>query len=243
MAREVQNAQNRIREMERQHIGRYLVHQIRNSVTPIRLCAAYLKDSTALAAEKAPAAYQKQSESIDIIGSEADKIDRLLARFRRLYAFPEPVTVKLELNGLVRSVMQRYPEVDVSYSREKVYIRGDKNLLEQALSNIVDNAVEAVNDRGEADTMKVEQGTSVPPDVLPVSVAVSQEAEVVVSDRGPGIPKELLDRLFQDYVSTKSHGMGIGLSFVKRVLDLHSFRVDVESVEGKGTAFRIEMHE
>lgn len=222
LAGEVKRSQEKIKEMERQNIGRYFIHQIRNSITPIKLCTDVLKE------EKMTnnPVDQKRQESLHIITNETVKIENLLTRFRSLYAFPEPMMTDVEVGGLVGNVLEKYDNVSFTGPGAKIYIRGDKNLLEQAVGNIMDNAVEA--------------------DPVGVDVSVFREergAAIEVRDNGPGIPSAIQQQLFHDFVTTKRHGMGIGLSFVKKVLDLHRFSIEVDSKPGSGTTIRIRCYE
>jgi len=223
LAEEVQGSQEKIREMERQNIGRYLVHQVRNSITPIRLCLDVFRRGNSSCGPE-------QQESLDIIAGETDKIEELMTRFRSLYAFPEPVMGDIELCSLLRSLLGKYGHISLEGCSEKIYIRGDRNLLEQAIGNIVDNAVEADHHEGE------------PAGVRVVVRRTGNGPAVEIEDRGPGIPAEIKDTMFTDYKTTKRHGMGIGLSFVKRVLDLHGFSILIDSEEGKGTTVEVRLY-
>jgi signal transduction histidine kinase len=240
LAGEVRNSQERIKEMERQNIGRYLVHQVRNSITPIRLCtdvlkrgikpfsAASIEQSTEILSER-----KESEEAIGIIEGETDKIEDIINRFRRLYTFPEPVMGDIELVGFLKGVVKDYPRAALENEiptepDEKLYIRGDVNLLEQALGNLLNNAQEA-DHKGNVILR------------LCFSVEGREEVGLSVEDKGPGIPETIRDSIFTDYVTTKKQGMGIGLSFVKRVMDLHGFPIELDTVEGMGTKVIVRM--
>jgi len=62
---------------------------------------------------------------------------------------------------------------------------------------------------------------------------------IVVEDTGVGIPADKLDRIFDLYFTTKPQGSGIGLSIVYRIVQLHGGEIEVQSTEGRGTAFRL----
>lgn len=233
LAGEVRDSQERIKEMERQNIGRYLVHQVRNSITPIRLCTDVLKHvnppQKQLPEQSAEDmnAGKKMEEAIGIIEGETDKIEDLINRFRRLYAFPEPVMGEIELTGFLRELLKSYPRVSFENrggddGEAKVYILGDSNLIEQALGNLLDNALEA-DPSGRVSVF------------LRVISSEEDTIELSVEDEGPGIPDVIRDSIFTDYVTTKKQGMGIGLSFVKRVMDLHGFSIELDTEEGRGT--------
>jgi signal transduction histidine kinase len=77
---------------------------------------------------------------------------------------------------------------------------------------------------------------------VPVEVRVRREGEgatVEVVDRGAGIPKEMRDRIFDAFVTTRSQGIGIGLAVVKQIADAHGARIEVDDGEAGGTIFRV----
>ena len=201
----------RITQMERANIGRILAHQFRNSLTPIRLGADELAQEPPVAALPSIAAMLHQ---------EAARMEAMLDRFGALYRFPEPVAAELDLALLVRRLAASYPAVGVEVRGGPVPVHADRTLLEQALANLIQNAVEATagGDGGR------------------VSVAVSDRpVAVTVRDQGAGMTQEQQQRAFDDYYTTKAHGMGVGLSFVRKVAAAHDIRVTLRSRPGQGT--------
>ena len=202
----------RITQMERANIGRVLAHQFRNSLTPIRLGADELAQEPPVSAIPSIAA---------MLHEEAARMEAILDRFGALYRFPEPVPADLDLALLVRRLAAGYPAVRVEVPAGPVPVHADRTLLEQALVNLIQNAVDAT--AGGA-------GGS-------VSVAVSDRpAAIAVRDQGGGMTPEQQQRAFDDYYTTKAHGMGVGLSFVRKVAAAHDIRVTLRSRPGQGTA-------
>ena len=101
----------------------------------------------------------------------------------------------------------------------------DTNLVEQVLINLIVNAIEAVKDREE------------PRIVLSAYYASNKRTVIKVADNGTGMPEEILDKIFIPFFSTRKNGSGIGLSLCKQIMMLHRGNVQVQSREGKGTAF------
>jgi signal transduction histidine kinase len=211
--------QRRILQIERENIGRFLVHQIRNSVTPIRLSAS--------SAKRMAAGSDDIARSMDLVLAEAGKISDLMDRFRILYKFPAITASEIELNALARAIAAGYPGIRAGYAPGNVLIRADRNLLEQAIRNIVQNGIEAAGGNADRVRIAVEEG---PPPGL------------AVSDGGCGMTEEERSRMFDEYYTTKQAGMGIGLAFVKRVAENHGFRILVESRKGQGTSVRMVFH-
>ncbi len=201
----------RITEMERTNIGRYLTHQFRNSLTPIRLGADQL-------AEEGPA---PDSRSIAaMLREEAARMEAILDRFVTLYRFPEPEPAELDIALLAEQLAAGYPGIRVELPGDPVLVQADRTLLEQALANLVQNAIDA--------TAGSDYGS--------VTVSVSERPTVMtVRDRGAGMTQEQQDRAFDDYYTTRESGMGVGLGFVRKVAAAHGIRVTMRSHPGQGT--------
>jgi signal transduction histidine kinase len=107
-------------------------------------------------------------------------------------------------------------------------IEADINLLEQVLINLVVNAIEAV------------KGIEDPHIMLSGSQLLGKKPYIRVTDNGPGMPEELLDKIFIPFFSTKKSGSGIGLSLCKQIMMLHKGNITVQSLVGEGTAFTLQ---
>jgi signal transduction histidine kinase len=108
-------------------------------------------------------------------------------------------------------------------------MRGDADLLKQAILNLVTNALEAMKNEvktGGVLHLKVER--------------TGDSVSVEIADNGPGIPPEVRDKVFQLYFTTKERGSGIGLAMTYRAVQLHNGTVDFTSELGRGTTFRLQ---
>lgn len=105
-------------------------------------------------------------------------------------------------------------------------IRVDRDLMKQAVLNVVVNAIEAMPEGGE---LRFE------------SAVQEDQAEIRISDTGPGIPPEVRDKIFRLYFTTKKEGSGIGLAMTFRVVQLHDGTIDVSSEPGAGTTFALRL--
>ena len=115
-------------------------------------------------------------------------------------------------------------EVEYSTPGQPAMIRGDEDMLKQAVLNLVTNAIEAMKNGGH----------------LRISV-VDQDGNVTleVADDGPGIPAAQRDKVFQLYFTTKEKGSGIGLAMAYRAVQLHNGTVDFTTELDRGTTFRL----
>lgn len=144
---------------------------------------------------------------------------------------------ELDLTSLIENVSEN---MMTNYSQKKIsidldlklpIIRGDQRLMEQVISNLIDNACKY---SGENISIKVE------------SFKKDQKAYILVADKGPGISKEHLQRIFERFYRIESsreamRGTGLGLSIVKHIIAKHGGRIWAESEDQKGATFIIEL--
>jgi len=112
-----------------------------------------------------------------------------------------------------------------SVVRGQAWMRGDPDLLKQAVLNLVTNAMEAMKTGGK----------------LTMRVATSgNQVSLQIADNGPGIPPEVRPKVFQLYFTTKARGSGIGLAMTYRAVQLHNGTIEFESETGRGTTFLLQ---
>jgi signal transduction histidine kinase len=203
-----------------------VAHEIKNPLNAIALRLDLLR-------ARLGAPEEELAPEIDILSREVMRLDRVVKTF---LDFSRPVEVKLaeiDLAGLAREVTDlmapqlrlRGIVVEFEAPDGAAFIRGDADLLKQAILNLVNNAMEAMKNGGN------------------LRVSVSHGADAVtleVADDGPGIPPELRDSVFQLYFTTKSKGSGIGLAMTYRAVQLHNGTIDFSS-DSRGTKFRIQL--
>jgi signal transduction histidine kinase len=169
-------------------------------------------------------------QQMDIITSEIMRLDRVVKTFldftrpvqlnltdMRLREFMEDIAdfARPQANALGIEVRE---EVQV----EDSIITVDMDLLKQAVYNIVVNAIEAMPGGG----------------VLRFEACLKGDnAEIRISDTGPGIPQEVKEKIYDLYFTTKQGGSGIGLAMTFRIVQLHDGTIDFASEPGQGTSF------
>ena len=109
-------------------------------------------------------------------------------------------------------------------------VLADRIQVQQVLLNLIRNAIEAMQDAPRRELIVATQ-------------AMSNESlvEVSVSDTGTGIAPELAEQLFQPFITTKKHGMGVGLSICRTIVESHGGKIWVESEPNRGTVFRFTL--
>ncbi|MBI3932104.1 MAG: PAS domain-containing protein [Acidobacteria bacterium] len=198
-----------------------LLHEIRNPLASMMVYLDLLR--APLAGEAEP------REVLDRAIADGERLARFLEDFQ-IFAGLRPLRLEtVDLPRAARAVAAALawpPAVACSVQGEDgVALVADRRLLEHALRNLLRNALEALTERGGR-----------------VDVVVAREEGVVVvgvTDDGPGIPAEEVERILDPLFTTKSRGTGLGLSIVQRVLELHGGTLRVESPAGGGASFRL----
>ncbi len=159
----------------------------------------------------------------------------------------------LDLNWVAASCVSAEPsltmqpesdpiEVQVDLVRQPLLVNASQYHIERAISNLIRNAVEALGGRGTL-TVRTAVARFEKPAGSLEPVAPGEYALLAVSDTGPGIPRDLLSRVFEPFFSNKtlrdSSGSGLGLSIVHGVVKEHEGYIDVSSEHGRGTTFTL----
>jgi signal transduction histidine kinase len=201
-------------------------HEVKNPINAIVVHLELLKTKMA---SGAPA-----SSHLEIIDSEIHRLDRVV---QTLVDFSRPVEVKLveyDLRHVVMDVVRlsaaEMSMRNVTLTHElpsyPVTAKVDVDLLKQAVLNVVQNGAHAMADGGKLQVVLIEDGKS---------------AVIEVRDEGSGISRELRDKIFDLYFTTKRDGSGIGLAMTYRILQLHHGSIDVESEVGRGSVFQLRI--
>ena len=216
-----------------------MTHEIMNSVAPISSLADTLKHRL----QQSVTSLNDDSGSLDDLELGIDTIKRRsegLLKFAETYRNLNKITTLnlkkvyvRELFGNLLQLMQptleqKDIELETILKDTELQLEVDVNLIEQVLINLVVNAIEAIKD------------SPAPKIVLSAYVASNYKSVIKIADNGNGMPPELLDKIFVPFFSTKKNGSGIGLSLCKQIMMLHRGNVQVQSVEGEGTAFLLQ---
>lgn len=210
-----------------------VVHEIRNPLSSIKVNIQAL--------QRKVAGDSAHSELAAIASKQVDRVERMLGDLLRygkpLEIKPAPVAFG-ELADAVRALVGRGAEqnkvtLSIDTESDSVPIVVDREQMERAVANLVDNAIDAAaaaNETGE--------GT--------VTVTGQKEGDdgrvfaIRVEDNGGGIPESLMDKLFQPFVTTRDEGTGLGLANVKKIAEYHGGTVTAENL-ARGAAFTIRL--
>ncbi len=223
------NLQRRLVDMKRAaamgEMAMFVTHQLRNPIVTVGGFADQLLDP------KIPES--KKKRNIQIIRNEIREMERILLRLGQFLRVQVKEQVPVDVRALLRLVTEAVSS-KVAENRVSIRIEVEDGLstiscdplhVGEALRNLVDNAIDAMGPKGE------------------IRLSARRDTEdwavISVQDEGPGIPNAVKGKIFDAFVSTKQQGMGLGLPYVKRVVDACGGRIEVESEEGKGTTFRL----
>jgi signal transduction histidine kinase len=218
-----------------------MTHEIMNSVAPISSLAETLKDRIQESAQQEQASKETLSDietGISTIKKRSEGLLKFTETYRTLSRINRVNPSKfllIELFEHVQRLLQ--PELvknginlEIVLRDPFLHLEADAALIEQVLINLLLNAIDAVRNN--------------PQPKITVSGEASLIGKIVirVADNGTGIPKELLDKIFIPFFSTKKSGSGIGLSLCKQVMILHKGTIQAQSEEQQGTVFTLQFN-
>ena len=210
-----------------------MTHEIMNSVAPISSLAETLKKRLTSSDTNT---LEDLELGIDTIKRRSEGLLKFAETYRNLNKITKLNLQKVyirELFGNLHQLMaptfeQKGIELEIILKETDLMLEADPSLIEQVLINLIVNAMEAVKDQEE------------PRIILSAEQALNKKIILKVADNGPGIPEEVLDKIFIPFFSTKKSGSGIGLSLCKQIVMLHRGTIQVQSIQGKGTVFSMQ---
>jgi len=211
-------------------VARRIAHEIKNPLTPIQLSAERLKRKYLKEIASDPETFGRLTETIV---RQVGDIGRMVDEFSAFARMPTPVLTVEQLEPVVAQQLDLHREANptVSFSFEgpagPADVMCDSRLVRQALTNLLQNAVDAIEARRDED-----------PEAPPgrIAIRLASEKDVVrlsIEDNGRGLPEEDRDRLTEPYVTTREKGTGLGLAIVKKIMEDHAGWLEL--VDGSGT--------
>jgi len=225
-----------------QKLIRVLTHEIMNSVTPVSSLSNALNDM--LAGENGdlrplnsldPGEVEDLYEGLRAIEQRSRGLLSFVGSYKNLTRLPDPQFRDVSLNDLVAGTVHLMkPQSEKSgvcirqkLSQEDPHVPADPDMMERVLINLLQNALDILEGQAGGEVV--------------VSTGIDREKGhwIEVRDNGPGIPPEILDKIFIPFFTTKKQGSGIGLSLIRQIMQLHKGSVSVRSAQGEGAAFII----
>lgn len=232
MRRTLHDYEDRLRESERvrgaQETARFVAHEIRNTLTPIRASLAVLERQLREAAgDQRPRA----TRALELIQRETDRMTALAGAFSEYARFPERHPERLDLARLAAEVARAEVPgrielaIDVPGTLPEVHV--DREEMERIVRNLVKNGVEAIPESGR----------------IEVRCHAGERGDIVleIADSGVGMDEETLRQALHPGFTTKETGSGLGLALVRRSISHYGGSVQLESRRGEGTCCRIRL--
>ncbi|GAH15711.1 unnamed protein product, partial [marine sediment metagenome] len=188
----------------------YIAHEFRNSLGAIIGLARLVEKG------KKPAS--------DII-KECRTMEELIARLLEYSRPVEPVVSPVDVRQLIDDAVSRISlpkriQLKKKIAKDIPKINGDYDLLHTAITNLLKNSIEAIEKAGS----------------IKVNVAIGDDVLLIaVTDDGCGLDPQELEKIFSPFYSKKESGMGLGLAYVKKIIEIHNGRIEVDSKKGSGT--------
>ena len=213
-----------------------IAHEINQPLTAIvtagSACLRWLADPT-------PDHVAEARDLLRGIISEGNRASQVVDAIRAMYRNDSREKAKLDVNLLIRDVLalqsselrKRQVLVQTELMSGPLSVLADRVQLHQVIANLVKNAIEAMDAVDERSrTLRVKSAVSDP-----------EVALITVEDSGPGIDPENVERIFHPYFTTKTQGMGMGLSICRAIVELHDGRLSARSDADRGSIFQIEL--
>jgi two-component system nitrogen regulation sensor histidine kinase NtrY len=234
MMRKVEMMATRLARTEREaawrDIARQVAHEIKNPLTPMKLNIQYLQQAIATdrpdldkLALKVSNVLIEQIETLNVIASEFSNFAKMPD------ASPEDLNIKESLQTLIE-LFEKTNDVHIELMPDNasLMVYMDKGYLIRVFTNLIQNALQSVEEGNNAKII--------------ISYEQKENSVVItIEDNGTGIPKELQDKLFQPYFTTKSSGTGLGLPMTKNLVENSDGSIWFETKEGIGTKFFVKL--
>lgn len=219
-----------ILEAEKKAYGkviRMMAHEVNNTIGPVNsILESTLKNGQMLNEQNATL-----KNALQVAVERNHNLNIFMRNFADVVRLPQPRKRKVDLHKMISNITTLMSlkagekEIEFKYNLavEPIIISADEQQMEQALINIVKNAIEAIEQRGTI-TFKT----------------ISHPSRLIVSDTGKGIDASLEDQLFSPFFSTKKDGQGVGLMLVREILTNHHYKFSLNTIEKGRTDFVID---
>jgi two-component system, NtrC family, nitrogen regulation sensor histidine kinase NtrY len=217
-------------------VARRIAHEIKNPLTPIALSAERIRRHLDRATPADSASARVVRSCAETIAGAVETVRQLVDEFSTLARFPVAKPQPADLNDVIESALSMFNgrldgiRLHKSLASDLPHVMADSEAIKRAVANLVDNAAEALQD---SVMREIEISTAL--------VASRDAVEITVADTGHGVTRELKEKLFLPYFSTKKRGTGLGLAIVSRIVEDHHGSIRLEENHPVGTRFIVEL--
>jgi signal transduction histidine kinase len=202
-----------------------VAHEIRNPLTSIRGFAQYIKSELG--------GKHELVEDVAIIINEVDRLNNIVDRFLNFARPEDPAFEFADVNNSIKNAISLIKEgqlphnINLQVSLDKLpHIYVDSNQIEQAILNLILNAIQAMPEGG---TIRISSNIDYEMNTVKISIC----------DNGAGIPPDIENKVFQPFFTTKGKGTGLGLAICARIIEGHKGMIELHSISNVETCFTI----
>ncbi len=230
MSKELKNAQEQAlkaqRELAWKEMAKQVAHEIKNPLTPMKLSIQHLRQAYKDGAANFGSLLDQISKTVL---EQIEALSRIASEFSHYGRMPERKLERCNLGEILHEAVHLFEQhANVTFTFEgtldNIFLQADREELRRAFVNVIRNAVQAMNERGRI-ILSVDNNNTL--------------VNIHIKDNGPGIEEEIQHRLFEPNFSTKTDGMGLGLSIVRKIIEDLDGSVQVTSKPGVGTTVTI----
>ncbi len=205
------------------NIARIVAHEIKNPLTPIKLSIEYLNEIFKKKKNEFELEFPKISKEVLESLRDLEAISSEFSDFTRL---PDLKKERVNLNKILKEWLSPFVsagKIVLNLAEEEIFLNLDIRLFKRALLNIINNAWQSAK----------------PEPVVYINLKKEENIILEVVDSGPGVPEEILPKIFDAYFTTKTSGTGLGLFIAKKIIEEHKGKIFAENTKDKGLKIKI----
>jgi len=231
MILQIQDQKERLSHTEREHawreMAKQVAHEVKNPLTPMKLT---IQNFERKFDPNDPQIFEKVKKMSSTMVDQIDLIAAVASAFSQFAQLPEKNNEVFNLNKEISNIVEIFSgdKIFLHSNKNDIMMSMDKIYLNRIITNLVTNAKQAeIAGREMIINIDVEQ--------------INKRITISVEDNGSGIPPEILGRIFEPNFTSKSSGMGLGLTMVRKMIEDYNGEITVKSEEGVGTKFIISL--
>jgi len=217
-------------------VARRVAHEIKNPLTPIALSAERIQRHLDRATPSDSSSMGIVRSCAETIARAVETVRRLVDEFSTLARFPVAKPQPTDINEIIENALSMFDgrldgiTLHKSLALDLPKVMADDDSIKRAVANLVDNAAEA------------SQNSVLREIAISTALVGTRDAvEIIVADTGQGVTREIKEKLFLPYFSTKKRGTGLGLAIVSRIVEDHHGSIRVEENHPVGARFIVEL--
>lgn len=213
------------RELAWREMARQVAHEIKNPLTPMKLSVQRLQMQYKPSDEESSHQFKKTTNQLI---HQIENLSRIASEFSNFAKMPAGEPQKLDLVERINNAIELYSNYEATFNfqaeKRPLHTKAEPEQIERVFSNLFINSIDAIGDEYEAQ-------------FFIQAYEEDEEIKVSVADNGPGIPEEMQDRVFKPNFSTKSRGMGLGLSICRKMLQQAGADIELDKEFTDGARF------